>query len=124
MDMAVPAMVIHPGAKRNELAERLARGVQGEILFDRADRGRYSTDASIYQVDPIGVLVPRTFEDIRAAVDICNELQAPFVSRGAGTSQCGQTVGQALVLDHSKYLNRVVDFDPDGMTVTVEPGIV
>ncbi|TAN29113.1 MAG: FAD-binding oxidoreductase [Castellaniella sp.] len=124
MDIAVPAKVIHPGAKRNELAERLARDVQGEVLFGRADRGRYSTDASIYQVDPIGVLVPRTFEDVRAAVDICNELQAPFVARGAGTSQCGQTVGQALVLDHSKYLNRVVGFDAEGMTVTVEPGIV
>lgn len=124
MDTPVPAKVIHAGAKRNELAGRLARDVQGELLFDRADRGRYSTDASIYQVDPIGVLVPRTFDDVRAAVDICGELQAPFVARGAGTSQCGQTVGHALVLDHSKYLNRVVDFDPDAMTVTVEPGIV
>ncbi|MGS1117698.1 FAD-binding and (Fe-S)-binding domain-containing protein [Castellaniella sp. UC4442_H9] len=124
MNMPVPPKVIRAGAKRNELAERLSRDVQGEVLFDRGDRGRYSTDASIYQVDPIGVLVPRTFEDVRAAVDICGELQAPFVARGAGTSQCGQTVGQTVVLDHSKYLNRIVDFDAAAMTVTVEPGIV
>lgn len=124
MDTRVQAKVIHAGAKRNELSERLAREVQGEILFNAGDRGRYATDASIYQADPIGVLVPRSFDDIRIAVDICRELQAPLVARGAGTSQCGQTVGHALVLDNSKYLNQVLDFNLDAMTVTVEPGIV
>jgi len=124
MNASIQPKVIHAGAKRNDLSERLAREVQGEILFSRGDRGRYSTDASIYQADPIGVLVPKVFDDIRAALDICRELQAPFVARGAGTSQCGQTVGPALILDNSKYLNRIVDFDPDAMTVTVEPGIV
>jgi FAD/FMN-containing dehydrogenase/Fe-S oxidoreductase len=124
MNTSIQPKVIYAGAKRNELSERLAREVQGEILFSRGDLGRYSTDASIYQVEPIGVLVPKVFDDIRAAVDICRELQAPFVARGAGTSQCGQTVGPALILDNSKYLNRIVDFDLEAMTVTVEPGIV
>ncbi len=124
MDTPTPSRVIHAGAKRNELAARLAREAQGDVLFDRGDRGRYSTDASIYQVEPVGVLVPRTFEDVRAAVDICRELQVPFIARGAGTSQCGQTVGHALILDNSKHLNQVVELDLEAMAVTVEPGIV
>ena len=94
------------------------------MLFDRASRGRYSTDASIYQVEPVGVLVPRSDADVRAAFDVCRELGVPLLPRGAGSSQCGQTVGAALVVDHSKHLNRVVAFDRDARTVTVEPGIV
>src|SRR3546814_9940060 len=124
MNAPLHPKVIHAGQQRNELSERLAREVQGEILFSRGDRGRYATDASIYQADPIGVLVPKTFDDVRTAASICAELRAPFVARGGGTSQCGQTVGPALVLDNSKYLNRVIDFDLEAMTVTVEPGIV
>ena len=81
------------------------------MLFDRASRGRYSTDASIYQVEPIGVLVPQSHDDVRVAFDICRELGAPMLPRGAGSSQCGQTVGAALVIDHSKHLNGVVAFD-------------
>ena len=107
-----------------ELERRLRGAVQGEVLFDRASRGRYSTDASIYQIEPIGVLVPRTHEDVRAAVDVCRQLGVPLLPRGGGSSQCGQTVGAALVIDHSKFLNGVVAFDRDAMTVTVEPGIV
>jgi FAD/FMN-containing dehydrogenase/Fe-S oxidoreductase len=108
----------------NELARRLRSAVEGEVLFDRAARGRYSTDASIYQVEPVGVLVPRSHGDVRAAVDVCRELGVPLLARGGGSSQCGQTVGAALVIDHSKHLNGVVAFDRDAMTVTVEPGIV
>ena len=74
------------------------------MLFDRASRGRYSTDASIYQVEPIGVLVPRSHDDVAAAFDVCRELRVPVLPRGAGSSQCGQTVGAALVIDHSKHL--------------------
>ncbi|MFW7343451.1 FAD-linked oxidase C-terminal domain-containing protein [Pollutimonas sp. H1-120] len=107
-----------------ELAARLRKETQGEVLFDRGARGRYSTDASIYQVEPVGVLVPRTVADVAAALGICREMSVPVLARGGGTSQCGQTVGAALVIDNSKYLNRVLDFDLDAMTVTVEPGIV
>jgi FAD/FMN-containing dehydrogenase/Fe-S oxidoreductase len=107
-----------------ELASRLRRGTTGEVLFDRASRGRYSTDASIYQVEPVGVFVPRTEDDVAQALAIAREARVPVLARGAGTSQCGQTVGAALVLDNSKYLNRVVAFDKDAMTVTVQPGMV
>lgn len=107
-----------------ELAVRLQGATQGEVLFERGARGRYATDASIYQVDPVGVLVPRSADDVAAALGLCREMGVPVLARGAGTSQCGQTVGAALVIDNSKYLNRVLDFNLEAMTVTVEPGIV
>src|SRR3954463_1758350 len=97
------------------LAARLRRDVQGDVLFDAAARGRYSTDASIYQVEPIGVLVPRTMADVTAALAVCRELRIPVLPRGAGSSQCGQTVGRALVIDHSRHLNRVLGFDADAL---------
>ena len=79
-----------------ELAARLAREVAGEVLFDPASRGRYSTDASIYQIEPIGVVIPRSEEAARSALAIAAEAGMPILPRGAGTSQCGQTVGEAL----------------------------
>ena len=96
----------------------------GEVLFDAASRGRYSTDASIYQIEPVGVFVPRTEQDVALAIAIARDLRVPILPRGAGTSQCGQTVGEALVIDNSKYLNQVTDFDLAAMTVTVQPGMV
>ena len=108
----------------DELARRLRSAVGGEVLFDAASRGRYATDASIYQIDPLGVLVPASDDHVAAAIDVCRSLRVPVLARGAGSSQCGQTVGAALVIDHSKHLRRIVDFDRDAMTVTVEPGIV
>jgi len=106
------------------LARRLREAVRGEVYFDAASRGRYATDASIYQIMPIGVVVPRDQDDLRAALDVARSEGAPVLARGAGTSQCGQTVGEALVLDTSKYLNHIVDFDAQARTVTVEPGVV
>ena len=106
------------------LAERLSSQTQGEVRFSAADRGRYATDASIYQVMPVGVFVPRTQEDVETALAICRDLRVPIVPRGGGTSQCGQTVGAGLVIDHSKYLRRVLDLDAPNRRVTVEPGIV
>ena len=86
-----------PGDPR--LAAQLTHAIAGEVLFDRADRGRYSTDASIYQVEPIGVVVPRTIDDVAAALAIAREQGVPVLPRGGGTSQCGQTVNRALVID-------------------------
>ena len=106
------------------LAVRLRREVEGEVWFDPASRGRYSTDASIYQIEPIGVVAPRSAEDIASAIAICREAGAPILPRGAGTSQCGQTVGEAVVVDTSRHLDRVVRFDEETRRVTVEPGIV
>ncbi|APE30271.1 FAD-binding oxidoreductase [Halomonas aestuarii] len=107
-----------------ELAARLSRELQGEVLFDHASRGRYSTDASIYQVTPFGVVIPRHQDDLRLALDIARDARVPVLARGAGTSQCGQTVGEALVIDTSPHLNGIVEFDPEARTVVVEPGIV
>ena len=114
----------HSPRTDGDLARRLRQAVGGDVLFDAAARGRYATDASIYQVQPVGVLVPASDADVRAAFDVCRELRIPMLPRGAGSSQCGQTVGAALVIDHSKHLNKVVAFDADARTVTVEPGIV
>ena len=107
-----------------ELAARLEGAVEGEVLFDAASRGRYSTDASIYQVEPVGVLVPKSTADVRAAIAVCRDLNVPMLPRGAGSSQCGQTVGAALVIDHSKHLSNISAFDREARTVTVEPGVV
>ena len=125
MNAALPRpLVFHPGGEHAELARRLASAVRGAVLFDRASRGRYATDASIYQVQPLGVIVPTTHDDVRAALDVCRNLNVPVLPRGAGSSQCGQTVGAALVIDHSAHLRSIVAFDRDAMEVTVEPGIV
>ena len=103
------------------LAARLRREMEGEVWFDPASRGRYSTDASIYQIEPIGVVAPRTAGDIAQAIAVCREAGAPVLPRGAGTSQCGQTVGEAVVVDTSKYLDRVIGFDAEAQRVTVQP---
>jgi len=114
-----------PGrADWDELARRLRKETRGEALFDRASRGRYATDASIYQVMPIGVFVPRYADDVATAIAIAAEQGAPVLPRGAGTSQCGQTTGTALVIDTSKHLRKLLNLDPVAMTATVEPGLV
>ena len=110
--------------KNSKLEQTLKRTLKGEVLFDRASRGRYSTDASIYQIEPIGVVVPRDEGDLALAVDVARDAKAAILPRGAGTSQCGQTVGEALVIDCSKYLREVVGFDKNKAQVTVQPGVV
>jgi FAD/FMN-containing dehydrogenase/Fe-S oxidoreductase len=109
---------------RSKLAARLATEIRGEVLFDAASRGRYATDASIYQVEPVGVVVPKTESDVEIALAIARDQAVAILPRGAGTSQCGQTVGAALVIDNSKHLREIVAFDREARTVTVQPGIV
>ena len=106
------------------LAQLLAKNLRGDVLFDSASRGRYSTDASIYQITPIGVVVPRDQADVLRALEIARDQNVAVLSRGAGTSQCGQTVGDALIIDNSKWLCNVIAFDANAMTITVEPGMV
>src|SRR5262252_9919474 len=108
----------------SQLRQRLSTACRGDILFDAASRGRYATDASIYQIMPIGIVLPRDEEDAVAAMAVARDLKAPVLPRGAGSSQCGQTVGEALVVDHSRSLDRIVAFDKGAMTVIVEPGVV
>jgi FAD/FMN-containing dehydrogenase/Fe-S oxidoreductase len=106
------------------LEQRLRLETRGEVLFDAAARGRYATDASIYQIMPAGVFVPRVAADVAIALAIARELAVAVVPRGAGTSQCGQTIGAGLVIDNSKYFRRILGIDAAARTATVEPGLV
>ena len=106
------------------LARRLVAEVDGEVFFDQANRGRYATDASIYQIMPVGVVVPRNMTAARIAMQIAAEAGVPILPRGAGTSQCGQTVGAALVIDNSKYCHRLISIDAANRRAVVEPGMV
>src|SRR5580704_7429075 len=106
------------------LEARLRRELRGEVLFDRFTRGRYSTDASIYQIEPLGVAVPKDKADVIAALAIAREEGVPVLPRGGGTSQCGQTFAQALVLDCSKYMQDMVALDTEARRVRVQPGVV
>src|SRR3954453_23362405 len=100
----MPSIPHRPVITGHPLAGRLRRELEGEVLFDAFSRGRYSTDASIYQIDPIGVVIPRHEQDVIRALQIAADAGVPVLPRGTGTSQCGQTVGHALVIDDSKYL--------------------
>jgi FAD/FMN-containing dehydrogenase/Fe-S oxidoreductase len=106
------------------LAERLTKALEGEVLFDAFSRGRYSTDASIYQIEPLGVVVPKSEADVAATLEIAREVGAPVLPRGAGSSQCGQTVGEAIVIDVSKHLNQVLEFSAEARRARVQPGLV
>jgi FAD/FMN-containing dehydrogenase/Fe-S oxidoreductase len=106
------------------LERRLRAELTGEVQFDRFSRGRYATDASHYQVMPIGVVAPRTIEEADRAIAIARGEGASVLARGGGTSQAGQTVGKSLVVDCSKYLSRILDLDVKRARCTVEPGIV
>src|SRR2546421_5202141 len=106
------------------LALRLRKALRGEVLFDPFTRGRYSTDASIYQIEPIGVALPMGTEDVEAAIAIARDQGFPVIPRGGGSSQNGQTLGEAVVLDTSRHMNRVLEVDPVAGTAAVQPGIV
>ena len=112
------------GLTDSRLTRRLRNEVEGPVRFDALTRGLYATDASIYQIAPLGVVLPRTLDDIDATMAIAREEGVPVLPRGAGTSQCGQTVGRAVVIDTSRYLDRVLDVDRDARTATVESGLV
>src|SRR4029077_2272937 len=111
-------------ANNSSLAARLRKELDGEVLFDAGSRGRYSTDASIYQVEPLGIVLPRSEEAARAAIAIAAEEGIPILPRGAGSSQCGQAVGAALIIDHTKYLNRIIEKSIEQNVVVVQPGVV
>jgi FAD/FMN-containing dehydrogenase/Fe-S oxidoreductase len=107
-----------------QLERRLRNEIQGEVLFDAFSRGRYSTDASIYQIDPVGIAIPSSQEDALRVLEIAADANVAILPRGAGTSQCGQTVGDALVVDNSKFLTEILELDAEAGTVWVEPGVV
>ena len=107
-----------------QLSDALKKRVEGDVLFDSFSRGRYATDASLYQMMPLGVLSPKSEDDVRAALDVAREQGVPLLARGGGTSQCGQTVNTALVLDNTQYFNDILELDVEGMRCVVRPGIV
>ena len=109
---------------RPALENRLRNATKGNVAFDRFSRGRYATDASFYQMMPVGVLAPRDTDDLEAALAIAREEGVTVLPRGGGTSQSGQTVNESLVLDTTKYLNRIVEIDAENRRCVVEPGLV
>ena len=113
-----------PASFFDDLAVRIKRRTQCEVLTDAASRGRYATDASIYQIMPLGVALPRSDEDLRGLVDLAAEQSLPLLPRGGGTSQCGQTVGEALVIDCSKHFNKLISVDVAAREAVVQPGMV
>jgi len=108
----------------SDLHDALKTRVQGDLMFDTFSRGRYATDASLYQMMPLGVLSPKSEDDISAAIDIAGEQGLPMLARGGGTSQCGQTVNEALVLDNTQYFRDILELDVEGQRCVVRPGIV
>jgi FAD/FMN-containing dehydrogenase/Fe-S oxidoreductase len=106
------------------LVQELRRRVAGEVRFDATSRVLYSTDASIYEIEPLGVVIPRTPDDIHATVELCGQAGVPLLPRGAGTSLCGQAIGRAVLLDMSKYLNRVLEVNAEERWARIQPGVV
>ena len=109
---------------RDTLEMALQQAIQGEVRFDAVSRMLYRTDASIYEMEPLGLVVPKDEADVVAAVKIAAEQGAAVLPRGGGTSLAGQSVGAAVHLDFSKYMNRILEFDPDERWVRVQPGLV
>ena len=125
LDTGTPApqasvTAIDAGALRRELEAR----IEGEVRFDTISRALYSTDASVYQIQPLGVVIAKSRQDIVTAIEICHRFRCPLTMRGGGTSQGGQSIGHGVQIDTSKYYNRVLEVNAEERWVRVEPGIV
>jgi FAD/FMN-containing dehydrogenase/Fe-S oxidoreductase len=112
-------MTLHP-----DFISELRKHFSGDIRTDAATRVLYSTDASIYQIEPLGAAIPKTQDDLIAAVELAAKYKIPILSRGSGSSLAGQAIGQALILDCSRYLDKLVEIDPQARTAKVEPGVI
>src|SRR5512132_2208478 len=107
-----------------DFINELSKHFTGDIRNDIASRILYSTDASIYQIEPHGVVIPKTHEDLQAAVELAAKYKVPVLPRGAGTSLAGQAIGQALILDCSRWLDSIIEVNPENHYAVVEPGVV
>ncbi|MFQ5414523.1 MAG: FAD-binding oxidoreductase, partial [Phycisphaerae bacterium] len=107
-----------------ELADRLRHTVQGDVRFDALTRTLYASDASIYEITPLGVVMPKTVEDVVTTVGACREAGVGIVARGAGTGLAGGAVGAGVQIDCSRYMNHIGSLDVGGRTIAVEPGVV
>src|ERR1051325_9655589 len=113
---------VQPAA--SELQRELEKQIEGEVRFDTISRALYSTDASVYQIQPLGVVIPKTRDDILRTLEICRRARCPITLRGGGTSQDGQAIGEGVQIDISKYYSRVLEVSAEERWVRVEPGIV
>src|SRR5512135_3297267 len=106
------------------LAHELRQAIRGEVRFDRGSRALYATDSSNYRQVPIGVVIPRDVDDVMYTVAACRHYGAPLLARGAGTSLAGQCCNVAVVIDMSRYMNSVVEIDPQQRLARIQPGII
>jgi FAD/FMN-containing dehydrogenase len=106
------------------LRSELQRQIEGEVRFDQISRALYSSDASVYQIQPLGVVIPKNRQDIIRVVEICGRFRCPITMRGGGTSQAGQAIGEGIQVDTSKYYNQVLEVNAEERWARVEPGIV
>src|SRR4051812_11616305 len=105
------------------LSDDLRAVIRGEVRFESADRALYATDASNYRQVPIGIVIPRSIGDVVSTVEVCRAYGAPILGRGAGTSIAGQCCNTAVVIDTSKYLDRIIAVDASTRTARVQPGV-
>ncbi|MSQ97522.1 MAG: FAD-binding oxidoreductase [Gemmataceae bacterium] len=124
MSLASLPQVEPPSIDVAALRAALREAISGEVRFERLDRALYSTDASVFQIVPLGVVIPKTPDDVIATLKTCSELRVPITARGGGTSQAGQSIGPGVILDFSKYLNRILEVNAGEKWVRVEPGCV
>src|SRR5271165_4321093 len=117
----VPQSSLSPAA---DLAEALRAQLSGDVRFDTSSRALYATDGSNYRQVPIGVVLPRDNDDVLAAISVCREFGAPLLCRGGGTSLAGQCCNVAVVLDFSRYMNEILEIDPERRIARVQPGVV
>lgn len=110
--------------QQDTFQQALVQAVEGEVRFDAVSRSMYATDASVYQLMPLGVVIPRNRDDIRRTLALCREYGVSITPRGGGTSQAGQAIGKGIQLDFSKYLSRILEVNEAEQYVRVEPGIV
>src|SRR5579863_8110360 len=115
---------LEPRIDASALEGELRKQLEGEVRFDALSRALYSTDASVYKIRPLGVVVPKTREDIVRVVEICGRLRCPITMRGGGTAQAGQSIGAGLLVDTSKYYHRLLEVNAAERWARVEPGIV
>jgi len=107
-----------------KIGKEISSKVDGKTLFDEFSRGRYSTDASVYQIKPLGVVLPKDTNDVLSLMEYSQKNSVPLLARGGGSSQCGQTVGESVVLDYSKHQNKILELNVEEKYVWVQPGVV
>ncbi len=114
----------NPNDQLLNTAEKLKKNLSGQVRIDHTARLLYSTDASIYQIEPMGVVFPKDIDDLQAIVQVCAEYNAPVIARGSGSSLAGQAIGAGWIIDCSRFLNRLIEINPEEHTALVEPGLI